>query len=135
MKPKKQVSLTKPSPVTADKSVAVLKTWIKAGPLTSSTTQELLQFVYVNLPSMCSGALVPATVSPKNKTSHSTVGSDKSFALPTDVSCTWVTSVHDVSESFEHSTVDSAIADEAPTNAIASSAASAARPSILIGFT
>src|SRR6185436_19834955 len=134
MKPKKQVSLTKPSPVTDDNSVAVFKTLIKAGPFTSSTEQELLQFVYVKVPLMCSGLLVPETVSPKNKTSHSTVGSDKSFALPTDVSWTCSSATHSGGSSM-HSAVSSAIADEAPTKAIAINAASAARPSILIGFT
>src|SRR6476660_6355772 len=81
-------------------------------------------------------ALLVDLTSPKNKTSHSTSGLANSFALEVDTSCTCeilLAPLHDDSSTL-HKAVVSAIAEPAPTNAMAINAARTARPNILICF-
>jgi len=133
-------TLTSPSPATSAVSCPNFANSTVVSSLTSATVQ-LPQFVYVKLPLASSGSPNADRTSAKNKTSHSTVMelvTSVAFAPDNVASCrceTTLPSGHAASPgSFEHRAVDSAIADPAPTNAIAISAASAARPSIFRGL-
>jgi hypothetical protein len=132
-----QLTWTKPSPVTLAVSWPSFNTSIVEWALSSVTTQPLLQLEYAKLPVMTSGAPFVTAVL-ENKTMHSTlIALDNSVALPTETSWTELTRLaveHRLSSAL-HSAVFSAIADEAPTKAIAISAISAARPNSLIDFT
>src|SRR5690349_12052881 len=82
---------------------------------------------------MTCGAPAPPTLVEANKTLHSTVPKlVKSFALPTDVSCTDVTrfSAAQMLSSALHRAVFSAIAGEATNDASATRTASTARASV-----
>ena len=140
-----QWTFTDPSPVTEPVSCPSFNSLSTELVVVSFTSHPLLQLEYVKFPLISSGLpkRPPVITSPPNNTSHSTFKTlDKRVALPTDVSCMFLinwpsghTSCSPVPGSTLHSDVVSAIAELAPTKAIAISAASAARPSILIGFT
>src|SRR4051794_23536728 len=83
---------------------------------------------------ICGAPALPTDVD-ENKTLHSTVPMlVKSFALPTDVSCTDLTRLPDEHRlsSALHRAVVSAIAEGALRNANATSATKAIRPKVLI---